>query len=108
MGELVKPLVIGRSKTKVACWFKRYGCQGDLRVITKFADGSRVDDNQSVCSECGVIYIGDRKKAAEAEPTISFKVNWLNNHRDIMERAKQRSWKQRLPRLLLRRKKPSA
>jgi len=101
MGELVKPLVIGRTKTKVACWFKRYGCQGDLRVITKFADGSRVDDNQSVCSECGVIYIGDRKKAAEAEPSISFKIAWFNHHKDLMIKSENKKlWRRLLKRFV--------
>src|SRR5437667_6983588 len=103
MGELVKPLVIGRSKTKVACWFRKFGCTGHLEVVTD----KRIDDKQSVCSVCGVLYLGDTKKAAVSEPTISLKINWLNHHRDIIEGAKQRSWKQRLTKLILRRKKPS-
>ena len=107
MGELVKPIVIGRTRTIVPCWFKRYGCQGHLETVTKFADGSRVDDKQSVCSNCGVQYLGDPKRASKAEPTISLRINWLNHHRDIVEKAKERSWKRRLARLILRRRKPS-
>ena len=84
-----------RERTKTKCWFQRFGCRGHLEIITKFADGSRVDDPQSVCSKCGVLYIGNPKRAAENEPTISFKVNWLNKHRDIMEAAKQRRFRSR-------------
>src|SRR2546427_13103596 len=104
MGELVKPLVIGRTRTKVPCWFNKFGCDGYLEVVTD----RRIDDKQSVCSRCGVLYLGDQKRAAAAEPTISLKINWLNHHREIIQRAKERSWKQRLTRLILRRKKPSA
>src|SRR5438445_13559393 len=99
MGELVKPLVIGRTKTKVPCWFKRYGCDGILETITD----KRIDDKQSVCSRCGVLYLGDQKRAASAEPTISLKINWLNHHQDIIERAKERRSRSRIWRWLVRR-----
>src|SRR2546425_12913811 len=92
MAELVKPLVIGRTKIKVPCWFKKFGCDGYLEVVTY----KRIDDKQSVCSRCGVLYLGDQKRSAEAEPTISLKINWLNHHRDIIEQAKERRWTRRV------------
>ena len=101
---VVRPLFITNRPPKVKCWFSTFGCDGYLEVITD----KRIDDKQSVCSRCGVLYLGDAKKAAEAEPTISLKISWMNHHRDIIERAKERSWKQRLAKLILRRKKPSA
>ena len=97
MGELVKPLVIGRTKTKVPCWFKKFGCDGYLEVVTD----KRIDDKQSVCSRCGVLYLGDQKRSAEAEPTISLKISWFNHHRDLMIKAENKKWWRRLLRRYL-------
>ena len=94
-------VISSRERTRIRCWFKKYGCDGKLEVVTKFAGGSRVDDRQSVCSSCGVQYLGDPKRASEAEPTISLKVNWLNHHRDLMIKAENKKWWRRLLRRYL-------
>ena len=101
--KVVKPVFIFDRKTKVPCWFKVFGCDGYLEVVTD----KRIDDKQAICSRCGVLYLGDAKRAATSEPTISLKINWLNHHREIIDRAKERRWKQRLARLILRRRKRS-